>query len=49
LGGGHYTAYCKNSLTNKWYQYDDSRVSELQISSITTKDTYVLFYIRRTR
>jgi ubiquitin carboxyl-terminal hydrolase 4/11/15 len=29
MGGGHYTAYCKNFLNNKWYEFDDSRVSEV--------------------
>ncbi|KAH8927655.1 peptidase C19, ubiquitin carboxyl-terminal hydrolase 2, partial [Atractiella rhizophila] len=25
LGGGHYTAYCKNPNDGKWYNYDDVR------------------------
>lgn len=25
-GGGHYTAYCKNPKTGKWYDFDDSFV-----------------------
>jgi ubiquitin carboxyl-terminal hydrolase 4/11/15 len=27
MGFGHYTAFAKNPLTNKWYEFDDSRVS----------------------
>uniref|UniRef100_A0A8C4R5Z6 ubiquitinyl hydrolase 1 n=1 Tax=Eptatretus burgeri TaxID=7764 RepID=A0A8C4R5Z6_EPTBU len=27
LGGGHYTAYAKNQLSQNWYYYDDSSVS----------------------
>jgi len=27
LSMGHYTAYGKNYKTNKWYLFDDSRVS----------------------
>lgn len=27
MGFGHYTAYAKNPNDNKWYQFDDSRVS----------------------
>ena len=27
LNGGHYTAYCLNSIQNRWYDFDDSRVS----------------------
>ena len=29
MGGGHYTAYCKNFLNNRWYEFDDSRVSQI--------------------
>ena len=29
LGGGHYTAYCKHEPSGTWYDYDDSRVSQL--------------------
>ena len=27
MGFGHYTAFAKNPLTDKWYEFDDSRVS----------------------
>lgn len=27
LGGGHYTATCKNAVDGKWYKFDDSHVS----------------------
>lgn len=27
MGFGHYTAFCSNPLTKKWYEFDDSRVS----------------------
>lgn len=27
MGGGHYTATCKNMQDGKWYKYDDSHVS----------------------
>jgi ubiquitin carboxyl-terminal hydrolase 4/11/15 len=30
LGGGHYTAYALNHIDQKWYNFDDSRVSEIQ-------------------
>jgi hypothetical protein len=47
LGGGHYTAYAKDSDTGKWYNYDDSYVSEVSPHSVVTSAAYVLFYIRR--
>jgi ubiquitin carboxyl-terminal hydrolase 4/11/15 len=27
LNGGHYTAFCKNAPTDKWYHFNDSSVS----------------------
>jgi hypothetical protein len=30
FGGGHYTAMCLNPETNKWYEFDDSSVSEIR-------------------
>ena len=47
LGGGHYTAYAKNSRNNIWYYFDDSSVTPTQESSIITKSAYVLFYQRK--
>ena len=42
---GHYTAFCKNSITNKWYDYNDSMVTEIaDESKIITQNAYVLFY-----
>lgn len=28
LGGGHYTAYAKNPVYDKWFEFDDSSVSK---------------------
>jgi len=48
LGGGHYTAYAKNILDNKWYNLDDSSVSPLgNPNAVRTPAAYVLFYKRR--
>jgi len=47
MGGGHYTAYCKNLSDHKWYCYDDSRVSTATESDIKSDSAYVLFYQRR--
>eukprot|EP00731_Ephydatia_muelleri_P021821 Em0014g412a len=48
MGGGHYTAYAKNSNTGKWYNFDDSHVAECAEKSIVTSAAYLLFYHRRT-
>ena len=29
ISGGHYTAFCRNQLNNKWYDFDDSDVTEI--------------------
>ncbi|UYV69344.1 USP15 [Cordylochernes scorpioides] len=44
MGGGHYTAYAKNSHTGKWFYFDDSSVSSASEDSLATKAAYVLFY-----
>jgi len=46
MGGGHYTAVCKN-IDGKWYDYDDSNVSKASSSDICTPAAYVLFYRRQ--
>ncbi|CAD8073602.1 unnamed protein product [Paramecium primaurelia] len=48
LGGGHYTAFAKNKFTKKWYNFDDSHVSEASESQVITKAAYVLCYQLRT-
>lgn len=44
LGGGHYTAYCQNFLNKRWYEFNDSQVSEITRKEISSGDSYVLFY-----
>ena len=41
--GGHYYSYCKNK-NNKWYEFNDENVSEINIDNIITKNAYCLFY-----
>jgi len=47
MGGGHYTAYCKNLENGKWYHHDDSRVSPISDRELKSSSAYVLFYRRR--
>ncbi|NXE64439.1 UBP4 hydrolase, partial [Calcarius ornatus] len=47
MGVGHYTAYAKNKVNDKWYYFDDSSVSVASEDQIVTKAAYVLFYERR--
>ncbi len=47
MGGGHYTAYCKNPESGKWYHFNDSSVSSVpEVSKVKTPAAYVLFYKR---
>ena len=47
LYGGHYTAYCKNSINDKWYYYNDSSCGPTSKSDIVSSSAYVLFYRKR--
>ncbi|XP_063148668.1 ubiquitin carboxyl-terminal hydrolase 43 [Candoia aspera] len=47
LHGGHYTAYCCNTLDGRWYSYDDSTVEPVLEEGISTRGAYILFYQRR--
>lgn len=48
MGGGHYTAFCRNREDGQWYNYDDSRVSKASEESVQSRAAYLLFYRRRT-
>jgi ubiquitin C-terminal hydrolase len=47
LNFGHYNAYCKNSLNNKWYCFNDEHIREIKIESIVSEHAYILFYKKR--
>ncbi|XP_053103903.1 ubiquitin carboxyl-terminal hydrolase 33 isoform X1 [Hemicordylus capensis] len=41
---GHYIAYCRNNLNNRWYEFDDQSVTEVTESTVENAEAYVLFY-----
>ncbi len=48
LAFGHYTAYCRNVETGKWYDFNDSSVNEIDDpQEVVTSAAYVLYYIRK--
>jgi len=51
LNYGHYVAYCKNGINNKWYEFDDDDVVHIPNSDLEkeliTKNAYILFYTRK--
>ncbi|XP_025901473.1 inactive ubiquitin carboxyl-terminal hydrolase 50 [Nothoprocta perdicaria] len=44
LDGGHYTAFCKHSVTKGWFSFDDSQITAIPSSSVQTAAAYLLFY-----
>jgi len=36
MGGGHYTAFAKNPVYQKWYEFDDCTVSKATPSQVVT-------------
>uniref|UniRef100_A0AAF5DC27 ubiquitinyl hydrolase 1 n=2 Tax=Strongyloides stercoralis TaxID=6248 RepID=A0AAF5DC27_STRER len=42
IGGGHYTAYTK--VNNKWYIFDDSSYTTVNIEEVDVKNAYMIFY-----
>nr|WOG36174.1 uncharacterized protein [Candida metapsilosis] len=50
LGGGHYTASVRNFKDDKWYYFNDSRVTEIDNpEELVSSAAYLLFYRRRTQ
>ena len=46
MGGGHYTAVCKN-IDGNWYDYDDRSCTQTSKRNICSSAAYVLFYRRQ--
>ncbi|XP_049601901.1 ubiquitin carboxyl-terminal hydrolase 43 [Syngnathus scovelli] len=47
MHGGHYTAFCRNSVDGQWYSYDDSNAEAVPEGDVCTRGAYILFYQRR--
>ena len=51
MGFGHYTAFARSFHNNKWYEFDDSSVTEVSDENarekIVSDAAYSLFYRRR--
>ena len=44
--GGHYTAYIKNA-NGKWYEFDDTQISEISEGNVITPRSYCFFYRKK--
>ena len=42
---GHFTAYCKKN--EKWYEFDDAGVHDIDENNIKSNNSYILFYKRQ--
>jgi len=47
LGGGHYTAFAKNKIDQKWYLFNDQSTKEVDDDTPITRAAYLLFYMQR--
>ncbi|XP_041862524.1 ubiquitin carboxyl-terminal hydrolase 43 isoform X2 [Melanotaenia boesemani] len=47
MHGGHYTAFCRNSVDGLWYSYDDSSAEPVPEAEVCTRGAYILFYQKR--
>ncbi|XP_034395601.1 ubiquitin carboxyl-terminal hydrolase 43 [Cyclopterus lumpus] len=47
MHGGHYTAFCRNSVDGQWYSYDDSSAEPVPEAEVCTRGAYILFYQRK--
>ena len=46
-GGGHYTAFARNTESGQWYKFDDSHTAAVDPKDVVTPAAYVLIYVRR--
>lgn len=44
MESGHYTAFCRNTVHQKWYKFDDHTVTSLDTSDVCSSAGYILFY-----
>mmetsp|Transcript_7536 Transcript_7536/g.28318 ORF Transcript_7536/g.28318 Transcript_7536/m.28318 type:complete len:711 (-) Transcript_7536:182-2314(-) len=47
LNGGHYTATCLHSERDQWRLFNDSSVKNASVNSLSTTQSYVLFYTQQ--
>lgn len=48
---GHYVSYCKNSVNETWYKYNDETIHKIENNKLETEivdsDAYILFYVAK--
>nr|CAD7441197.1 unnamed protein product [Timema bartmani] len=43
-GGGHYTCYSLNCISEQWFEFDDQYVTQVSPETVQNCEAYVLFY-----
>ena len=46
LNSGHYTSLCR-VMGNKWYKFNDDKVTEIQKREVVSSNAYILFYKKK--
>eukprot|EP00049_Salpingoeca_infusionum_P007941 m.128224 g.128224 ORF g.128224 m.128224 type:complete len:732 (+) comp13867_c0_seq2:79-2274(+) len=46
FGSGHYFAYCRDTLTNEWFMFNDQQVYSVSEATVLGAPAYVLVYQR---
>jgi len=41
---GHYTAVARNFANNKWFEFNDEHVSQIEDSAVVSEAAYILIY-----
>lgn len=44
MESGHYTAFCKSGVFEKWFKFDDQVVSPIDATDVVSSAGYILFY-----
>jgi len=47
ITGGHYKAICKDFQSNKWFEFDDKIVKQINEDTIVSHKAYILFYRKK--
>jgi ubiquitin C-terminal hydrolase len=46
LASGHYTTFARHETTDRWYQFNDLSVVEINADTVVTRNAYILVYVR---
>ncbi|GAB0096117.1 Ubiquitin carboxyl-terminal hydrolase [Sergentomyia squamirostris] len=44
MDSGHYTAFCRNPVQDRWFKFDDQHVTSMDPGDVQSSAGYILFY-----